>query len=315
MDNYQFHQPVLLKEMLENLDPKNGETYIDGTFGAGGYTSAILASANCKVYAFDRDRSVKRFVDPVREKFGNRFVFIQSRFADMAEKMAELGINKVDGIVLDLGVSSMQLDEEERGFSFNSSHRLDMRMDTTSGASAYEVVNQMKEEELAEIIKEFGEENRAKIIAKKIVNSRQKKPIETASELAEIVRGVYGHKKTGKIDPATKTFQAIRIFVNDELGELRKVLECAKTLLSKGGRLVVVSFHSLEDSYVKSFLRAESGYNRNLSRYNPLIFLEEQKKEQSEFILKHSGAVKPSDEEIENNPRSRSARLRAAIKV
>ena len=312
---YEFHKPVLLKEMLENLSPKNGEIYIDGTFGAGGYSAAILESANCKIYAFDRDETVNKFAEPLKKRFPDNFIFVNSPFSQMREKMAELGIAKVDGIVLDLGVSSMQLDCAERGFSFNSDHKLDMRMDIKQGISAFEIVNQMSEVELKEIIKNFGEENRSTQIAKKIVLARQKKEITTALELPNIVRSAYGHKKTGKIDPATKTFQAIRIVVNDELQELRTALTSAKTLLNKNGRLVVVSFHSLEDSYVKSFLRAESGYNRNLSRYNPLLFLEEQKKEASEFILKHGSAIKPSEEELENNIRSRSARLRAAIKV
>jgi 16S rRNA (cytosine1402-N4)-methyltransferase len=306
---YQFHKPVLLKEVLESLNPKDGEVFIDGTFGAGGYTAAILKAANCKVIAFDRDENVKKFTQGLSKEFGDRFQFIHSPFSQMADEVSE----KVDGIVLDLGVSSMQLDEEERGFSFSSSAKLDMRMDSSSGISAFEVVNGFAEEELSKIIRDFGEEKNHRRIAKKIVEVRSKKEITTGLELAEIVKKVYGFQ-VGKIHPATKTFQAIRIFVNDELGELKKALEAANKLLKSGGRLVIVSFHSLEDSLVKAFVRQESGYNdRNFSRYEPLSVLVDQKKEHS-FFLPKSSAIKPSEEELRENIRSRSARLRLAIK-
>jgi 16S rRNA (cytosine1402-N4)-methyltransferase len=214
--------------------------------------------------------------------------------------------------VLDLGVSSMQLDEENRGFSFSSNEKLDMRMDSSSGISAFEVVNEFEENELSKIIRNFGEEKQHKRIAKKIVEARQNKPIKTGLELAEIVKKVYGFQ-VGKIHPATKTFQAIRIFVNDELGELKKALEASKQLLKTGGRLVVVSFHSLEDSIVKEFLRQESGYNdRVSSRYDPMPATDEVK--EYNFSLPKNSAIKPSDEELKNNIRSRSARLRLAIK-
>ncbi len=309
VNNYQSHKPVLLKEVLESLNPKDGEVFIDGTFGAAGYTTAILQAAKCKVIAFDRDENVKKFVGPLTKKFGDRFQFIQSPFSQMADQVNE----KVDGIVLDLGVSSMQLDEEERGFSFSSAAKLDMRMDSSSGISAYEVVNSFEESELSKIIRDFGEEKNHRRIAKKIVETRQKSEIKTGLELAEIVRKVYGFQ-VGKIHPATKTFQAIRIFVNDELGELKKALEAANELLKPGGRLVIVSFHSLEDSLVKAFMRQESGYNdRNFSRYEPLSVLVEQKKEHS-FSLPKGSSIKPSEEELRENIRSRSARLRLAVK-
>ena len=312
-DNYQFHKPVLLNEVLENLKPEDGEVYIDGTFGAGGYTRAILNAAKCKIYAFDRDKTVEKFAVKLKEKFGDRFTFIRNQFSQMEVEMTNLGVSKIDGIVLDLGVSSMQLDEMHRGFSFNSTAKLDMRMDSSSGISAYDVVNNFDENELARIIRDFGEEAKYRQIAKRIVENRASKAIHSSEDLAEIVRSVYGKAKPKKIDPATKTFQAIRIFINDELGELKQALEAAKKLLKKGGRLVVVSFHSLEDSYVKSFLREESGYNdRNYSRYQPLPDAAQDVK--YNFSLTKQSSIKPSDEEIKENVRSRSSRMRVAIK-
>lgn len=302
------HTSVLLNEVLEALNPKDGEVIIDGTFGAGGYTKAILQAAKTKVIAFDRDKSAERFVGAIKDEFGERFEFINSPFSQMKEKVYE----KVDGIVLDLGVSSMQLDEEIRGFSFSSPARLDMRMDQSSGLSAYEVVNEFSESEIAKIIYEFGEDHKSRQIAKKIVESRAKKPIETGLELAEIVKKVYGFQ-SGKIHPATKTFQGIRIFVNDELGELERVLEVSQEMLKEGGRLVIVSFHSLEDGMVKEFFRRMSGYyDRTNSRYDPINTGQVDKK--YSFYLPKSSSVKPSDEEIKENLRSRSARLRLAIK-
>jgi 16S rRNA (cytosine1402-N4)-methyltransferase len=309
VSNYQSHKPVLLKEVLECLKPADGEVFIDGTFGAGGYTTAILQAAKCKVFGFDRDDNVKKFADQIKKEFGERFEFVHSPFSLMAERIHE----KVDGIVLDLGVSSMQLDVEERGFSFSSEARLDMRMDSSSGLSAFEVVNNFEEAELSKIIRDFGEEKKHRYIAKRIVEARKKGEITTGLQLAEIVKKVYGFR-IGKIHPATKTFQAIRIFVNDELGELQRVLKTSKHMLKKGGRLVVVSFHSLEDSLVKSFLREESGYNdRNFSRYDPAPVLVDQEKEHS-FSLPKGSSIKPGEEELRENIRSRSARLRVAIR-
>ena len=312
-DNYQFHNPVLLRQMLDNLKPQAGEIYIDGTFGAGGYSKAILSKANCKICAFDRDPNVKMFADKLKEQFADSFTFIHNKFSQMTMEMENLGINQVDGIILDLGVSSMQFDQMDRGFSFNSQAKLDMRMDCSSSLSAFEVVNNMPESKLAQIIKEFGEEKFYYKIAKKIVEERQKAEITTSLQLAEIIRSVYPNKaKSKKIDPATKTFQAIRIFVNDELEELKKALEASIKLLKKGGRLIVVSFHSLEDSYVKSFLRKHSGYNdRNYSRYHPLPHNVNKK---YNFSLPKLSAIKPEKGEISDNIRSRSSRMRVAIK-
>ncbi len=309
MNNYQSHKPVLLKEVLEALSPKDGEVFIDGTFGAGGYSKAILQAANVRVIGFDRDANVQKFAQGLSVEFGDKFQFIHSPFSMMENEVSE----KVDGIVLDLGVSSMQLDEENRGFSFSSQARLDMRMDSSSGISAFEVVNSFEEVELSKIIRDFGEEKKHRRIAKKIVEARQKGEITTGLELAEIVKKVYGFQ-AGKIHPATKTFQAIRIFVNDELGELKQALEASKNMLKSGGRLVIVSFHSLEDSLVKAFMRQESGYNdRNFSRYEPSSVLEGKQKEY-EFFLPKGSAIKPSEEELRENIRSRSSRLRLMVK-
>jgi 16S rRNA (cytosine1402-N4)-methyltransferase len=302
------HKPVLIKEVLESLNPKDGEIFIDGTFGAGGYSKAILQSSNVELIGFDRDLSAKKFAVKLDEEFGEKFTFIHSPFSQMGERVER----KVDGIVLDLGVSSMQLDEEERGFSFNSNTKLDMRMDQSSGISAFEVINEFDEAQLAKIIFEFGDERKSRQIAKRIVAAREKEAIETCSRLAEIVFKVFGFQK-GKIHPATKTFQAIRIFVNDELGELKKALESATDLLKEDGRLVVVSFHSLEDSIVKKFFREKSGYfDRPTSRY-ALESLNLEAKE-FEFSLVKNSAIKPNEEELKENIRSRSARLRFGIR-
>ena len=310
MNDYQPHKPVLLQEVIQALNPQDGEIFIDGTFGAGGYSKAILQSADCQVIAFDRDINVKKFVLDINKNFGDKLKFIHNPFSLMAEVVEK----KVDGIVLDLGVSSMQLDQGERGFSFESNAKLDMRMDNSSGISAFEVVNEFDEIELSRIIKDFGEEKKHRRIAKKIVEVRKKTKITTCLELAEIVKKVYGFQ-AGKIHPATKVFQAIRIFVNDELGELKKALQSSKNLLKKGGRLVVVSFHSLEDSLVKSFLREESGYNdRNFSRYQPWIDSEDQLKVYS-FFLERGSCLKPNKKELKDNIRSRSAKLRIAVKI
>jgi 16S rRNA (cytosine1402-N4)-methyltransferase len=312
-NNYNFHKPVLLKEVIENLQIKDEEIYVDGTFGAGGYSSAILKAANCDLYSFDRDDNVLKFVNNLQKEFPKRFHFIHDKFSQMQERLEDLKVDKVDGIVLDLGVSSMQLDEEERGFSFNSSARLDMRMDRSREVSAFEIVNYKSEKELSQIIWDFGEERKHRQIAKKIIAKREDGEITTAVELADIIRGVYGKYNPKKIDPATKTFQAIRIFVNDELGELRMVLKSALNILKKGGRLIVVSFHSLEDAYVKRFFRANSGYDeRSISRYD-MRNLSNEQKEYSLSVPKNK-AIKPSLGEIEENIRSRSSRLRVAIK-
>jgi 16S rRNA (cytosine1402-N4)-methyltransferase len=267
MNNLDFHKPVMFEEMLASLAPKAGEIYLDGTFGAGGYSRGILQKANCQVFAIDRDESAQKFAEKLAQDFPKNFTFLRGKFSESTKLLAQKNITKIDGMVLDIGVSSMQFDDKSRGFSFDSDARLDMRMDQQNALSAFEAVNEFSESELAKIIKEFGEETRAKKIAKKIVETRQAAPIETCSQLAKIVRSFYyGYFKT---DPATKTFQALRIFVNQELEELKSALALSTALLKKNGRLVVVSFHSLEDQIVKNFLKKEAGLEQTFSRYQP----------------------------------------------
>lgn len=311
MINNQPHIPVMLSEVLQNLQIKSGETYVDATFGAGGYSTAILQEANCKLIAFDRDKNVIKFVENLQNKFGNRFNFINEKFSEIENSLHQIGITEIDGLVMDIGVSSMQLDNEDRGFSFDSTQKLDMRMDQSQNLSAFEVVNEFSAKELADIIYQFGDEIHAKKIANKIVELRKVKPIYECRELANIVRGFYrGYFKT---DPATKTFQALRIFVNKELEELEMALQSSLVLLKKGGRLVVVSFHSLEDRIVKNFLKKQAGIDKTFSRYEPEIAV--QNKSKINFKILTKSALMPSQIEIENNPRSRSAKMRVAIKL
>lgn len=245
----QKHIPVMLEEVLTQLNPKTGDRILDGTFGAGGYSRLILERcAGCEVIAIDRDPSVTEFADILSKKYASRFTFHNSKFSEVENFIEK---NSLDGIVLDLGVSSMQLDEASRGFSFSKEAKLAMTMGKND-FSAYDVVNSCSEANLISIIGEYGEESRARMIAKRIVSYRKFKPIETTTELASIVHSCFARKQ--KIDNATKTFQALRIFVNDELNELQKMLRSSISLLRSGGRLVVVTFHSLEDRIVKNFL-------------------------------------------------------------
>jgi len=303
------HIPVMLNEVIETLAPKDGEVYIDGTFGAGGYSRAILQKADCKLYAIDRDPDAFVRAQDFAKDFPNRFFPLQGCFGDMEELLRQEGINSVDGIVLDIGVSSVQIDEAERGFSFNKNAPLDMRM-SKDGMSAADAVNTLPEEELANIIYNYGDERASRRIAKRIVEARKEKTIETTIELAEIVHSVLPKKFGQKIDTATKTFQALRIYVNDELGELERALSAAENLLNEGGRLVVVSFHSLEDGIVKNFLKEKSGKAIQVSRHMPMPTNDDS----ATFSLIKNGSLKPSEKEIADNPRSRSARLRYAVR-
>jgi 16S rRNA (cytosine1402-N4)-methyltransferase len=304
-----LHIPVMLKEVLEYMAPEDNKIYVDGTFGAGGYSSALLEDKDCIVYAIDRDPDVIMIAQEKSKKYQGRLRFLQGCFGNMEELLAAHQINQVDGIILDIGVSSMQLDNKERGFSFMHDAYLDMRMGK-EGVDAYHVVNNMEEEELANIIYQFGDETKSRWIAKKIVALRKESPIKTTHQLAEIVRSVVG-RSNKKIDPATKTFQAIRIWINDELNELTRALEAAESLLASGGRLIVVTFHSLEDVIVKKFMAKKSGKVDSVSRYMPA----NQDKVVPSFNILTKNAVKPSDEEIRKNPRARSAKLRAAEKI
>ena len=304
-----FHKSVLLNEMLTALEASNAGTYIDATFGAGGYSRAILeANSSNKVIAFDRDGNVKKFADQLASEFKERFKFINSRFSKIKPMLEEIKVFDVDGIVFDLGVSSMQLDEAERGFSFNKNAKLSMEMGDNE-LSAYDVVNNYSESELADIIYNYGEERASRRIARFICKAREEKAIETTEELADVIIAAIGLKPGQKIHPATKTFQAIRIFINEELQELKEALAATISLLVKGGRLVVVSFHGLEDRIVKNFIRDE-GKGKKQNRYLPDL------DESEEYNLKIIvNGQKPGDFEVKNNPRSRSAILRAAERL
>ena len=304
------HQAVLLKEVIANLKPEKDGTYLDGTFGAGGYSRAILEAVQCNLFAIDRDESAKKFAEKLTKNFPDHFVFLSGKFSESERLLNEQSAPKLDGMVFDIGVSSMQLDDRSRGFSFDSEAKLDMRMDQNSFPSAFEVVNESSEKELAQIIKEFGDEPKARQIAKKIIAARAVKPITSCQELAQIVRSLYyGYSKT---DPSTRTFQALRIFVNQELEELKAALASSLTLLKKGGRLVVVSFHSLEDSIVKNFLKEESGLSQTFSRYQPIS---EQQNSSKNFHVLTKSAISPTAEEIAANPRARSAKMRVAVRI
>lgn len=305
------HTPVMLHEMLAALHPQGGERYVDGTFGAGGYTKAILQAADCRVYAIDRDPNVRDVADALQKEFSGRCVFLPGSFGQMVELLAAQGVEKVDGIVLDVGVSSMQIDQPERGFSFRHAGPLDMRM-SRHGTSAADVVNGADEAVLADIISRYGEERAARRIARAIVAARMEKPIETTHQLAAIVSRVLGRGKSG-IDPATRTFQALRIHVNDELGELERALLAAEKLLAPGGRLVVVTFHSLEDRIVKRFIQSRAGEAKGVSRHVPAQVVRELPK--PTFTQPKRKALAASDEEARLNARARSAKLRWAVRT
>jgi 16S rRNA (cytosine1402-N4)-methyltransferase len=301
------HIPVLLGEVVAALAPHPGAVIIDGTFGAGGYTRALLA-AGATVHAFDRDPDAIRSGSQWPETQGDdpRLILHPRRFSEMAEAMAEAGVTQVDGVVLDIGVSSMQLDQAERGFSFSMDAALDMRM-AQSGPSAADFVNTAEESEIADVLYRYGEERQSRRVARFIVGAR---PIETTGQLANIIRRALGHKPHMPKDPATRSFQAIRIHVNDELGELEAALEAAEALLAPGGRLGVVTFHSLEDRIVKQFLKAATGDAPATSRYIP------QTQDAPPAVFeKISKAIRPGAEELDRNPRARSATLRHATRT
>lgn len=307
------HIPVLLTEVVDALSPKDGERHLDGTFGVGGYTRALLERADCTVVAIDRDPdAIARAQTLARDfdgKAGPRLIPLRGRFGDMDRLAREAGYDSVDGVALDLGVSSPQLDEAERGFSFRFDGPLDMRMER-SGPSAADVVNEASERELADIIFHLGEERYARRVAKAIVAARTIGAIRRTGELADIVRRVVPSSPDRGIDPATRTFQGLRIHVNRELEELDRGLDAAERLLSPGGRLAIVSFHSLEDRRVKTFLRQRSGRTANPSRHAPEAITGKRRERAPTFTLAGSRPIAPGADEIARNPRARSARLR-----
>ena len=304
------HVPVMAREVVDALQPRDGGRYLDGTFGAGGYTTAMLDRADCQVIAIDRDPDAIAAGQALAERYAPRLRLIEGRFGDMADLLSAEGVEDVDGVALDLGVSSMQFDQADRGFSFRASGPLDMRMEK-SGASAADLVNESDETELADIIWRYGEERRSRRVARAIVEARRTKRIDTTGELAEIVRRAVGPQGRDESDPATRTFQALRIAVNDELGELERGLAAAEQVLAPGGRLAIVSFHSLEDRAVKEFVRARAGRTPGPSRHAPPR-AGEQDATLRDLTRK---PMVPSDAEVAANPRARSARLRVAEKL
>ena len=303
------HIPVLLSEVLQCLNPGDGARFIDATFGAGGYSQAILAAARCEVLALDRDPEAIAGGESLCAAFGSRLTLSQTQFSRMRDAALGTGWASVDGIVLDLGVSSMQLDQAERGFSFMRDGPLDMRM-SREGLTAAEVINTFEKDTLADILFQLGEERRSRAIAAAIVRDRLDAPFERTEQLAALVVRILGHRP-GDHHPATRTFQALRLFVNDELGELARGLQAAEGLLKPGGRLAVVTFHSLEDRIVKHFFTERSGKTAGRSRHLPsqVSLLDKT------FEVRDRKGIAPSLEEVLVNPRARSARLRWGIRV
>ncbi len=311
------HVPVLRAEMLAALAPRDGGIYVDATFGGGGYAAAILGAARCTVFALDRDPDAIARGAALATRFPGRLHLLRGRFGDLLAAaaapggwLAQAGIAALDGVVFDLGVSSFQLDDAARGFSFRADAPLDMRMDRgadPTGPTAADLVNRLAERDLADLLHELGEERAARRIARAIVAARAVAPIETTTRLAGIVRAALPPDRSG-IDPATRSFQALRIRVNDELDEIARGLAAAATLLGPGGRLVVVAFHSLEDRLAKRFMAGAAGRAPAPSRHDPRGLLAAPA---AQFRLLGAGLVRPGAAEVAANPRARSARLRA----
>jgi len=300
------HIPVMLQEVLTYLHPQDYEIYIDATFGSGGYTRAFLEAAACQVIAFDRDPAAILHAKDLQARFGERLTIVEAPFSEMATQLAARGIHKVNGIVFDLGVSSPQIDEPARGFSLRFEGPLQMRMDAdATQLTAHAVVNQFSEQDIADILYRYGDERKARRIAKAIVGVRRSQEIATTLQLADLVKSVM--PAHGQVEhPATRTFQALRIFVNDELGEFERALAVTPQILSPGGRLLVVTFHSLEDRLIKEFLHPQVTLQN--SRYLPYVA---HKEPLFENLMKKP--LTPSKQEIHHNPRARSAKLRAAV--
>lgn len=303
------HRPVLLDEVIEALAPRAGDVIIDATFGAGGYTRAILATG-ATVIALDRDPTVQPHADAVANDFPGTFRLVRTPFSGLADAFADTGEAKLDGVVFDIGVSSMQLDQAERGFSFMRDGPLDMRM-SDEGVTAADIVNTWDHGPMAHIFKLYGDERQSGRVATAILRRRVEKPFARTLDLAEVVEKALGGRRGAAIHPATRVFQALRIAVNDELGELRAGLEAAEATLAPGGRLAVVTFHSLEDRIVKAFLTERTGNAPGGSRHAP-VAAETRK---PSFVLSFKGAREAGEAELASNPRARSAKLRAAVRT
>ena len=309
------HIPVMPAEMLETLNPRDGAVYLDGTFGGGGYSRLILDRAQCHVWAIDRDdEAIARGASLVAQ-YPGRLRLLHGRFGDMLALLTEAGVQALDGIVLDIGVSSFQIDDPARGFSFRGDGPLDMRMgkhgpkghEHDADVTAATLVNTLPEADLADLLYQLGEERASSRVARAIAAARAEAPIETTGRLASIIRSVLPKDKSGN-DPATRSFQALRLKVNDELGEIERALHQAVQLLNPGGRVVVVSFHSLEDRIVKRFMTAVSGRAPAPSRHDPRGLTTAAA---ARFRLVTPKALRPAAAEVAANPRARSARLRA----
>lgn len=303
------HAPVLLAEVMEALAPRAGDVIIDATFGAGGYTRAILATG-ATVIALDRDPTVQPHAEAVANDYPGKFRLVRTPFSGLAGAFADSGEARLDGVVFDIGVSSMQLDQAERGFSFMRDGPLDMRMGD-EGETAADIVNGWDHGPMAHIFKLYGDERQSGRVATAILRRRAERPFERTLDLAEVVEKALGGRRGAPIHPATRVFQALRIAVNDELGQLRQGLEAAEAALSPGGRLAVVTFHSLEDRIVKAFLTERTGNAPGGSRHAP-VAVETRK---PSFILSFKGTREAGDAERADNPRARSAKLRAAVRT
>jgi 16S rRNA (cytosine1402-N4)-methyltransferase len=300
---------VLLGEVCTALDVKRGGLFVDGTFGAGGYTRAIIdAHPKNSVIAIDRDPNAISAGEALVARLKRRLTLVPGRFGNLDDIVAAQGLEAVDGVVLDIGVSSMQIDEAERGFSFRHDGPLDMRMEQ-SGQSAADLVNEASEAELADIFYHYGEERRARAVARSIIEARRRAPIATTHQLADLVASII-RQEPGGIHPATRVFQGLRIAVNDELGELVRALHAAERVLKPGGRLVVVTFHSLEDRIAKQFFATRTGRVSTGSRHMPSV---EQAEPSFEAVTR--GPIAPGARETALNPRARSAKLRAAART
>ena len=295
------HVPVLLNESMNVLMPIDGKTYIDATFGDGGYSENILMLANCNVIAIDQDPDVFDKAKYLMEKYGNRFKFYHRKFSEISELLLSLKIKQVDGFVFDIGVSSMQIDNDARGFSFQKNGKLDMRM-SQEGPTVEDIINNIEQDELADILFQYGDETKSRKIAKKIIDARKVKKILTTLELAEIVSSCFPNKYYKK-HPATQTFQALRIYLNNEVQQLISGLNIASKFLSKGGKLCLITFHSIEDRIVKNFFKIAGSKNYVPNSDENKILYQSNRK-----------AIKPSNEEIEINRRSRSAKLRYGVR-
>lgn len=303
---HQGHIPVLRDEAIALLAPRDGGIYLDGTFGGGGYTASLLAAATCTVWAIDRDPAAIARGASLAARYGERLHLLEGRFGDLLDLLKASGVHRLDGAVFDFGVSSYQIDDPARGFSFRSDGPLDMRM-SGEGETAAHIVNTRGEAELADILYQFGEERASRRIAAAIVARRTSQKFETTADLAGVIRSVVRPDKSG-IHPATRSFQALRIEVNQELAEIERGLAQAAALLAPGGRLVAVSFHSLEDRMVKRFMQEATGRTAGASRHDPSSIVATAA---PSFAALTKGVVTPSEAEIAANPRARSARLRA----